>query len=398
METNRLTIMIFESPPLDQSDREVLELIERQRERLKVHTQSAPKRWSGSLRRSTFARAIQGSNSIEGYNATLDDALAVVEDEQPVDERTETWLAIRGYRNALTYIGQAATDPYFEFSKQFLKSLHFMMLSHEMSKHPGQWRPGSIFVVNQKTGETVYEGPDVELINTLIEKLVEYLKTNTDDPTVVKAAMAHLNLTMIHPFKDGNGRMARALQTLVIALDGMLHPVFSSIEEWLGQNTEEYYLVLGMTGQGQWNPERSSLTWVRFCIKAHYQQAATLIRRNEEYSRLFDVELLKENAMPDRASLTVFDAALGFRVTNSRYRVDAEVTELTASRDLKRLSDAGLIIPIGERRGRTYRASDTLKGIRQRTRLPRPLENPYELIARRQPPAAIQSEPRLPGV
>jgi hypothetical protein len=126
--------MIFEPPPLDQSDLEVLSLIERQRERLKIHTQSAPKRWIGSLRRSTFARAIQGSNSIEGYNATLDEALGVVEDEQPVDERTETWLAIRGYRNALTYIGQAATDSYFEFSKQFLKSLHFMLGSDSASR------------------------------------------------------------------------------------------------------------------------------------------------------------------------------------------------------------------------------------------------------------------------
>jgi len=392
--------MIYVSPPLDEADRGVLELIEHQRGRLKIHTQSSSKRWIGSLRRSTLARAIQGSNSIEGYNATLDDALAAVEDEQPVDEHTETWLAIRGYRNALTYIGQAATDPYFEFSKQFLKSLHFMMLSHEMSKHPGQWRPGSIFVVNQKTGETVYEGPDVELINSLIEELVEYLKSDDGTPIVIKAAMAHLNLTMVHPFKDGNGRMARALQTLVIALDGMLHPVFSSIEEWLGRNTEEYYLVLAMTGQGHWNPQRNSQLWMRFCLKAHYQQAATLIRRNEEYERLFDAiaSLLEEKKMPERAGLAVFDAALGFRVTNSRYRIDAEVTELTASRDLKRLSESGLIIPIGEKRGRTYRASDSLKTIRLETRLPRPLENPYELIARRQRRSTAQSEPRLPGL
>ena len=400
MKKNWLTIMIFKCPPLEQSDLEVLDLIERQRERLKIHTQSAPKRWIGSLRRSTFARAIQGSNSIEGYNATLDEALGVVEDENPIDEKTETFFAIRGYRNALTYIGQAATDPYFEFSKQILKSLHFMMLAHEMSKHPGQWRPGSIYVVNAKSGNTVYEGPDVELINDLAEELVLYLRDNKSDHTVVKAAMAHLNLTMIHPFKDGNGRMARALQTLVIALDGILHPVFSSIEEWLGQNTEEYYLVLAMTGQGKWNPDRNAQIWVRFCLKAHYQQAATLIRRNEEYSRLFDAiaELTQIKHLPERSNLSLFDAALGFRITNSRYRTDAEVLEITASRDLKRLSESGLIVPLGEKRGRTYRASDVLKEIRQKSRLPRPLEDPYDLIARRQKQAAAHVEPRLPGL
>src|SRR5260370_254187 len=225
-------------------------MISSQRERLKVYTQSAPKCWIGSLRRTTMARAIQGSNSIEGYEASLDDAIAAVEDDPSVlDDRTETWLAIRGYRNALTYICQAAQDSPFEFSKQFLKSLHFMMLGHDMSKHPGQWRPGSIFVVNQKSGETVYDGPDIELVNDLIDELVLFLKAQTTEPSIVKASMAHLNLTMIHPFKDGNGRMARALQTLVIALDGILHPVFSSIEEWLGRNTEEYYQILALTGE-----------------------------------------------------------------------------------------------------------------------------------------------------
>lgn len=391
---------IYQAPELDRTDLAVLDLINGQKERLKTYTQNAPARCLGSLRRSTFARAIQGSNSIEGYNATLDEALAVVEGEGATDEKTETYRAINGYREALTYIGQAAKDPFFEFSKQFLKSVHFMMLGHDLSKYPGQWRPGSIFVVDQKTGQTVYEGPDVELVNPLIEELVAYLKDEVREPAIVKAAMAHLNLTMIHPFKDGNGRAARALQTLVIALGGELHPVFSSIEEWLGRNTEEYYLVLAMTGQGAWHPEQSAQLWVRFCLKAHYQQAATLIRRNEEYSRLFDrlSAMIEATKLPDRASIPLFDAALGFRLTNARYRADAEVTELVASRDLKRISDAGLLIAIGEKRGRVYRAGPALTAARADTRLPRPLENPYDVVERRLRRATSNDMPRLPGL
>jgi Fic family protein len=392
--------MIFAPPPLDDLDKGVIELIERQRERLKIHTQSTSQRWLGSLRRSTFARAIQGSNSIEGYHATLDDVVAAVEDEPVLDDQTETWFAIKGYRNALTYIGQAASDPYFEFSRQFLKSLHFMMISYDMSKLPGQWRPGSIFVVDQQSGKTVYEGPDVETINSLLEELVAYLKESSEQPTMVRAAMAHLNLAMIHPFKDGNGRMARALQTLIIALDGMLNPVFSSIEEWLGRNTQEYYAVLAFTGQGRWNPDRSAQAWVRFCLKAHYQQAATLIRRNDEYSRLYDriTAMLEAMSLPERAGVSVFDAALGLRITNGRYRADAEVAELTASRDLKRLSDAGLLLPSGERRGRVYRAADMLVKLRRETRQPKPLEDPYDIVRKQLQRADANASPRLPGL
>ena len=281
--------MLYATPQIEALDQGVLELIGQQKELLRLYaSDTSPRRWTGSLRRSMLARAIQGSNSIEGYNISLDDAMAVVEGEPIVDERTETARAIKGYRDAMTYICQAAQDPYFEFSTQFLKSLHFMMLGHEMSKLPGKWRPGPIFVVNSKSGETVYTAPNADLVNSLVGELVVYLKSDTKESVLVKGAMAHLNLTMIHPFRDGNGRMARALQTLVIALGGTTFPAFSSIEEWLGANTNEYYEVLARVGQGNWSPGRSAQPWLRFCLKAHYQQAATLIRRNEEYERLYE--------------------------------------------------------------------------------------------------------------
>ena len=374
---------IYRSPNLEQIDLKVLSMIGSQRDALKTFVGSAPRRWFGSLRRSTLARAIQGSNSIEGYHASLDDAMAVVEDEPVVDEKTETARAIKGYREALTYICQAAQDPYFEYSTQFLKSLHFMMIGFDLSKFPGQWRPGAVFVANSKTEEIVYVAPDRELVNGLIGELIFYLAHGNNDPPIIKAAMAHLNLTMIHPFKDGNGRMARALQTLVIALGGSVHPAFSSIEEWLGENTPEYYQVLAEVGQGKWSPERSPLPWIRFCLKAHFQQAARLLRRNDEYERLFEkiVALASQHALPERTQMVLFDAALGFRITNGRHRADAGLSEVVASRDLKKLSDKGLLKPFGEKRGRFYQGGDELRSARAATRFPRAVMDPYQIAA-----------------
>lgn len=388
--------MIFATPNLTETDEAVLDLISKQRDRLRSFTQYNAKRWFGSLRRMTFARAIRGSNSIEGYNTSIDDAVAVVDDEAPPDERTETWNAIKGYRDAMTYIMQASQDIYFEFGKQFLKSLHFMMIGFDLSKQPGQWRQASVFVVNSKSGETVYEAPDVELIDGLVQELIDFLKADVNVQPIIRAAMAHLNLTMIHPFRDGNGRMARALQTLVIARDGLLHPVFSSIEEWLGANTSDYYDILAVVGQGQWNPHRDASPWLRFCLKAHYQQAATLIRRNEEYEKLFEgiQAIIEREKLPDRVAMPLFDAALGLRLTNSRYRTETELTEFGASRDLKRLSEAGLLDPKGERRGRIYFAAKPLVDLRNSVRRRMPLSDPYDLVAQRRQAA---QEPRLPG-
>lgn len=392
--------MIYQNPILQTEDLTVLGLIRKQRETLKLHTQNNPRRWMGSLRRATFARAIQGSNSIEGYNASFDEAIAAVEDEPPLDERTETWLAITGYRAALTYIIQAAEDPTFEFSKQFLKSLHFMMTGFDLKNRPGQWRIGPIYVVRRKNNEPVYEGPDADEVDNLISELVDYLREDNETPPLVRAAMAHLNLTMIHPFRDGNGRMARALQTLVLAREGLLHPVFSSIEEWLGANTEAYYSALALSSNGSWSPQHDAQPWVRFCLKAHYQQAFTLIRRNEVYGRLFGEidEIVKRRKLNERTALPMFDASLGLRMTNSRYQKDAGVTQFTAGRDLKELSDLGLLEAVGEKRGRYYVAGRELLAAKARAAVKRKMPDPYELAEVSLSRSADEVSPRLPGL
>jgi fido (protein-threonine AMPylation protein) len=111
-----------------------------------------------------------------------------------------------------------------------------MMIGHHRDKGPGVARPGGIYVRDSSTGEVVYEGPDAELVPGLLDELVAWL--NDGDlgvPSYVRAAMAHLNLVKIHPWRDGNGRMSRALQTLVLGRDRITAPEFSSIEEGLSQ-------------------------------------------------------------------------------------------------------------------------------------------------------------------
>ena len=387
--------MIFTEPTLSKEDHKVLEILEGQRRRLRIATQNNPRRWHGTLRKSTLARAIQGSNAIEGYNATMDEAMAAVEDEPPLDEKTETWLAVDGYGTAMTYIMQAAEDSYFEFSKQFLKSLHFMMTGFDLSSHPGQWRPGAVRVVNDETGAVVYEAPDVEMVDALAGELVEYLGRQGHESVVVAAAMAHLTLTMIHPFRDGNGRMARALQTLVLAREGVIHPLFSSIEEWLGRNTQEYYNVLAEVGGGAWNPTNSASPWVKFCLKAHYQQANTLIRRHDEYEAVLDSidRIIERERLNERMAIPLFNAALGIKVTNSRYQKETEESSYVAGRDLKVLADLEILNPHGEKRGRYYTAGKELMHARDRARLTKTVQDPYAL-----PAVSSGAGPRLPGL
>ncbi len=377
--------MLFETPPLDERERAVLGEIDelRQSLRLQIH---APRRWIGSLRRLTFARAVQGSNTIEGYNATLEDVAAVIAGDEPLEANDATRVALEGYRDAMTYVLQLAGDPHYHFDESLIRSLHFMMLRHDLSKNPGRWRPGVVFVRNELTREIVYEGPEAALVPSLVSELVESVNAPDDAHPIVRAGMAHMNLVLIHPFSDGNGRMARCIQTLVLARDAILEPTFSSIEEYLGRNTQAYYDVLAEVGQGSWHPENDARPWLRFTLTAHLRQARTLLARIRESEELWERCSIEAGSarLPARVIPALFNAALGFRVQRSAYRalVDDEVSEVVATRDLKAMADAGLLAAHGERRGRFYTASDEIRSIAREIRERRPSQDDADPLER----------------
>jgi len=369
--------MIYATPELSHDELETIAQITELRDKLKLATRQA-RRWKGFLLRGAFARAIQGSNSIEGHNVSYEAVIAAIGNEDPLDADAEDWQATLGYRDAMTYTLQLSSEMEFRHSLDLIKSLHFMMLKYDLSKNPGRWRPGYIFIRNDASGETVYEPPSIDLVPSLMEQYVASLNENNGVPVIVRAAMAHLNMAMVHPFSDGNGRMSRIMQTLVLSRDGILEPEFCSIEEYLGETRQDYYRVLGMVGEGAWHPDHSAKPWIRFCLQAHYRQAQRLLRRTRAYERAWmECETIAhKHGLPDRAIIPLFDATFGNKVRNALYRKDAEISENLASRDLKLLVDLRLLIAKGERRGRVYLAAEELRKLRvtlsEVTRVPEP--------------------------
>lgn len=372
--------MLFKAEKITSAERDVIAQIDEAKKKLRYNL-ATPRRWTGMLRRSTFARALRGSNSIEGYNVTAEDAIAAAAGEEPLEADRETWQAVTGYRSAMTFVLQLAKDTNFRYSEGFIRGLHFMMMQHNLDKRPGNWRPGTVYVREEATGEIVYEGPDVEFVPKLINELIEYLNCEDCGHALVKGAMAHLNLVMIHPFSDGNGRMARCLQTLVLGREGILESEFSSIEEYLGRNTQDYYNVLARTGEGSWHPKNSTRDWIRFTLTAHFRQATTLILRMKITDILWqDLEhTISEMDLPERLIFAIFDAAIGLRVRNSSYRNVADLSDVVASRDLRAAVEAKLLVPTGERRGRIYVGSPLICALFQKLKQDhtRPIPDPF---------------------
>lgn len=391
--------MIFRTPELPPLYAQVIDNINDLRQKLRFATSDSLNRWTGFLARMSYASAMQQSNIMEGINATFEDAVAAVDDEAPEDPADEDTRAFLGYRDAMNYVIQLSkADPPHVHNLGTLNALHFMVMKYDLSKTPGRIRTGPVHVANTETGNTVYEGPDAELVPGLLDELITWLNKHADCNVLIRAAIAHLNLTMIHPYKGANGRMARALQTFVLAQDGILDPRFSSIEEYVGKNSREYYRVLAEVGQGSWHPAYSALPWIKFCLRAHHWQATSLLRRLEQGAAIWKLleEQVAQKGLPERTMNALMKAAYGIRVRNPSYRQESDISVQVAKLDLKMLVKSGLLDPKGERRGRYYIASPLLDTLRQQSRIRADVRDPFEEgVAEKAPPR--QGQQRLFG-
>jgi Fic family protein len=350
--------MLVAMPALDAADARVLGELDEMRTQLGMHLRSKP-HWEGQLRRSLFAAAIQGSNTIENITISSSDARALVEHAPMSAEATEvTQQAVIGYRDAMTYVQQTPLMEFFDYSETLLSTLHFMITKYQPLKWPGRYRRGGIFVTGANRFEPAYTGPEAERVPSLMGEMVEWLREgDTGAPAYARAAMAHLNLVAIHPWRDGNGRTARALHTLVLARTGELVPEFSSIEEWLGEqiNTVQYYEALRSTQGGSFQPERDAHAWVRFVIAAHHRQAQRVKRRSEWTVRLWNdlARLAGEQGLPERVVSALYAAAVG-EVRRTTYQQDEGLSRDQAIRDIQALTRAGLLTPRGNATTRVY--------------------------------------------
>ncbi|MET0236841.1 MAG: Fic family protein [Kibdelosporangium sp.] len=352
--------MLFSPSALDAKDMQVLAEIDEFREQLR-HRVAEPRRWEGQLRRSLVASAIQGSNSIEGIVVTIEDAQALVAGEEmsaAVDDADRA--AVTGYRDALTWVQQTAHMDNFVFHEMLLSALHFMMLKHDLPAWPGRYRPGAIYVSGGDPLNPVYAGPPPEQVAELMAELMEWLNSgDLGTPVLVRASIAHLNLVSIHPWRDGNGRMSRCLHTLLLARDKVLAPEFSSIEEWLGEdtNTYAYYEALRQT-RTTWEPGRSTHTWIRFCLRAHHMQAQLVQRRLDRAAQTWHevAGIVSAANMDERVVSALYAAAVG-QLRRTTYQHDENLTRDQAVRDIQALRRLGLVEPLGHGRTQRYIAA-----------------------------------------
>ncbi|WP_040802102.1 Fic family protein [Nocardia higoensis] len=378
--------MLYPTPRLTSHDQNVLDEVDVMRERLRHQVQGVPAKWTGGLRKFLTADAVAASNSIEGFKVSTVDVEDLMAGEQDVDVSDENREETLAYQRMMTYLQTLHDAPDFNFSKGQLNALHWILQGHRHTsrKPAGRWRPGPVYVTDARDPSiAAYTAPDAEDVPALAGELVDWLNTPDDTHALVRAAMAHLHLVSIHPWCDGNGRMSRSLQTLLIAREGVLAPEFSSIEAWLGRpgNTWEYYQVLARRG-AHYRPDQDVSEWVSFMLLAYHQQAQTVHARFERSGRVWELssEFAQRSGLDERVVSALHDVAMAGRVRRSRYEASEGLSVQQAQRDLKALAQAGVLKPVGRTRARFYLAGERFPELVLETaRTPVSLVDPYRM-------------------
>ena len=186
------------------------------------------------LRKVNRLRSIQSSTAIEGNTLTLEQITAVINGKRILGNPRE----IKEVQNAYeAYESMLKFDPF--KIKDFLAA--HQLLTADLMKEAGKFRSGDVGIFSGK--KVVHLGARPEFVPSLVDDLFNWAKKSDAHP-LIKSSVVHFEIEFIHPFADGNGRIGRLWQTLVLA---GWHELFAWIptETIIYQNQADYYHVLG---------------------------------------------------------------------------------------------------------------------------------------------------------
>jgi Fic family protein len=320
-----------------------------------------PRMWAGRTRRDLEAEAVAASTIMEGVAVTVDEARRILAGDRPGGVTAEDAGLVGGYRDAMHFVLARADAPSFAWQSELLLGIHHLVLSGSYSAGAGRFREVQNWLTNRGSGDQVYAPPSPNAVPDLVEGVMDWMNATTD-PSPVHAALVHVAVAGIHPFRDGNGRTARIVASLAMYRSGFRSPLFTSLEEWWGRHVDDYYRAFDCLGP-EWNATTDVTPFIEAHVSAQVRQVEALSLRNATERALWTALenlVVGELGLNERVTHAAYDALFAREVTNGYYRGMADVSAVTASHDLGKLVAAGVLQARGAGRSARYVAMPAL--------------------------------------
>jgi len=231
----------------------------------------------------------------------------------------------------------------------------------------GAWRDdreGPMQVVSGPMGKEHihFEAPAAPRLEHEMSAFLDWFNGNNDLDPVMKAGLAHLWFVSIHPFDDGNGRIARAIADMALARSDNSPQRFYSMSTQIRQDRNAYYEILERTQKGDMDVT-PWMEWFLGCLGRAIDGAQTVLAAVLAKARFW--ERAQHVSLNDRQRLVLNRLLDGFegKLTTTKYAKLTKSSPDTALRDITPLVDAGLLIRSSEGgRSTSYAIAPTLMG------------------------------------
>lgn len=290
------------------------------------------------------------SSKIEGTQATFDEVLRHEAGELQQGEKATDIREIQNYRRALNLAAEALPER--TLSLALVRQMHAMLMGsvrgQDMS--PGQFRNEQNWIGRPRTPmeQASFVPPNPLRMNDALLNWEHYLGTPDVDP-LIQVAVVHAQFELIHPFKDGNGRIGRVLIPLFLYQRRALASPMFYLSEYLEAHREVYYDRLSaISRDGDW------LGWLGFFLEAVVAQAEANCVRVRNILALYDrMKQTVTAATRSQYAMAVPDAIFDRPVFQSTDFVDRlGINKVTAAALLRQLRAAGVLVPLREASGR----------------------------------------------
>lgn len=319
-----------------------------------------PRRWAGRLRRDLEVEAVAASVGMEQVPVTVDEVRQILAGGRPSSVRADDRELVLGYREAMEYVLRRADDRGFQWNRELVVALHDRVLAGNYALGAGRLATGDRWVVDGRSGQELYVAPTPDELPGLVDEMCERLGRTREHPAV-SAAWVHVATAAIHPFRDGNGRVARVLASLAMVRGGFSRREFTSLEEWWGGHLTDYYGAFRCLGP-RFARDADVTPFVVTHVNAQLAQVRALDLRLRVERRIWEAleAIVDDIGLQPRVANALWDAFFDRDVTPAFYIPLADVSRATATNDLAAAVAGGLLAPVGAGRSRHYRAGPRL--------------------------------------
>jgi Fic family protein len=307
------------------------------------------------LQQATTIESTASSTRIEGVELTDAEVARVLEGIRSDSFRARDEEEVRGYAELLTLIYESHGD--IALTENNVRQLHRTLLAHAAKdeRHRGEYKTLPNDVVRKRGDvieEVVFRTASPFDTRLLMPRLVEVTNAALEDralhPLVVIARFV-VDFLAIHPFQDGNGRLARALTTLLLLRTGYDYVPYASLERVIEDNKPQYYVALRESQQAMRNDAADFGAWLFFFLRALKAQQESLASKLQVEKAMLELSGIQQR-IADLVATRV-------RMTGPEIARELGLTDRAVRYHLEVLRGRSIIAAHGRKRGAYYTIS-----------------------------------------